>query len=250
MICKLTKIHIIALLFSAVILAGCHDTENTFYESGELECKYQYKKDTKIKDGVQKCFYKDGKLEREERYKNGEKNGVWKEWYENGQLDEEEHYKDGKKDGVFKYWYNKNGQLWREEHYKDGKKDGVFKSWYKNGQLRREEHYRDGVLDGVWKEWSEDGELEHERTFSKDEGINGVLDEAILVESAVEDLSASIVFEDKDEVDCEVREEKKREDPKKARYKAGGGGKPRGKCRSGASQHRGEPKLRNADDDF
>ena len=55
-------------------------------------------------------FYKNGKLKREGRLKNGKNDGLWKGYYENGELMEEGNFKIGKKVGSWKY-YNQDGQL-------------------------------------------------------------------------------------------------------------------------------------------
>ena len=74
-------------------------------------------------------FYRDGKLEGEE-----------KAWWENGQLEYQTVYKDGKREGEQKGWWD-NGQPRYQEFYKDGKREGEQR-WDRNGSLA----YQDAII--------------------------------------------------------------------------------------------------------
>ena len=103
---------------------------------------------TTMKDQVTKQYYKNGQLEVEKPYKNGNLDGVWKEFYENGQLKFEKPFKDGNLEGVVKEFY-KNGQLQAEKSYKNSNLEGVVKEFNKDGKLKSEEVYKSGFLEKV-----------------------------------------------------------------------------------------------------
>ena len=65
-------------------------------------------------------YYRNGQIEKEKNYKDGELDGKWTYYRENGQIEIEENYKDGKKDGKWTY-YNKDGSIDKVEEYKNGK---------------------------------------------------------------------------------------------------------------------------------
>ena len=66
----------------------------TYYESGQLKEKINYK-DGK-KEGERILYYESGQLEEKVNYKEGVKNGEWLNYYDNGQLVRTRIYKDGK----------------------------------------------------------------------------------------------------------------------------------------------------------
>ena len=66
----------------------------TYYESGQLKEKINYKDGKKEGEGL--WYYENGQLEEKVNYKEGEKNGEWLNYYDNGQLVRTRIYKDGK----------------------------------------------------------------------------------------------------------------------------------------------------------
>ena len=66
--------------------------------------------------GIERAYYKSGKLYRVTPYKNGKTNGIEKEYYENGVLKSEMPYIDDKVVGIAK-WYSESGKLYVEETF-------------------------------------------------------------------------------------------------------------------------------------
>jgi antitoxin component YwqK of YwqJK toxin-antitoxin module len=110
-------------------------------------------------------------------YKNGKLDGVQKTYYKNGKLFVESTYKNGKADGLKKLYY-KDGQLWETQIYKEDvllgsnnqPRNGIYKRFYKNGQLAAEGLYKDGFPQGEFKNYYENGVIEAFYSFvNKDE---------------------------------------------------------------------------------
>lgn len=121
-----------ALLLSICVFAGC--------SKSLPECESD---EDKITGCVGKeYYYNNGQLEIESEtpFKNGKENGIEKEYYKNGRLKRETPYTDGKLNGVVKEYYE-TGELLREAPYKNGEHDGVAKIYDKNGQLREKHFY-------------------------------------------------------------------------------------------------------------
>ena len=118
-----------ALLLSICVFAGC--------SKSLPECESD---EDKITGCVGKeYYYNNGQLEIESEtpFKNGKENGIEKEYYKNGRLKRETPYTDGELNGVEKRYYE-NGQLAGETPFKNGKENGVEKSYYESGQLEFE----------------------------------------------------------------------------------------------------------------
>ena len=99
-------------------------------------------------------------------YKNGEYDGMQRIYYKNGKVWEESIYKNGKIDGIVKIYY-KNGDLWEKQIFKNGilldanhkPWNGPYKRLYKNGQIAAEAQYKDGLPQGEMKSYYENGKI-------------------------------------------------------------------------------------------
>ena len=109
-------------------------------------------------------WHKNGQMQGEAHYEDGELAGRSVRWYENGQMKSEEHYEAGKRAGRW-VWWHKNGQMQREAHYEDGELAGRSVRWYENGQMKSEEHYEAGKRSGRWVAWHENGQMESEEHY-------------------------------------------------------------------------------------
>ena len=66
-----------------------------------------------------KEWHKNGKLEIQANYINGEKEGSYKEWHDNGRLHIQTSYVNGEKDGSYKYW-SYDGDYYYTKKYRSG----------------------------------------------------------------------------------------------------------------------------------
>lgn len=96
-------------------------------------------------DGVQRCYWDNGKLKSELRYADGELNGNC-------------------------LWYYNNGQLEKDCWYKYGQLDSVYTTWYESGQLFQDGQYADGMMDGSWLVFYPDGSLAAKAQYDKGSG--------------------------------------------------------------------------------
>lgn len=105
-------------------------------------------------------------LKFEPAYRNGKIDGLQKMYYRDGKLAEEITYKNGKIDGLVKIFYS-DGTLWEEQVYKEGllldennkPKNGVYKRFYKNGKLAKQVEYNQGLPYGESKSFYENGNI-------------------------------------------------------------------------------------------
>jgi antitoxin component YwqK of YwqJK toxin-antitoxin module len=105
--------------------------------SDSIMMSEEYKND-KL-DGLQKTYYKNGKLAEKTAYENGEKHGISLIYAENGQVTRELMYKNGKLHGRACY-LNPKGEKIREGFYTEGNKSGIWK-YYNEGKLVEEKEF-------------------------------------------------------------------------------------------------------------
>ena len=146
-------------------------------------------------------YYKSGKLESEDYYKNGKENGLRKDYYENGNIKMEDSIKDWERNGLCKK-YRSNGKLeftyfyindrlrTLKEYDLDGQtlmvetpyndhsnivnvKNGVKKHYSKNGNVEEETPYTNDTINGIAKEYytSEKLKSEYQYTKGKENGV-------------------------------------------------------------------------------
>jgi antitoxin component YwqK of YwqJK toxin-antitoxin module len=172
---------------------NCTECEQIFPERGETDYSY---KNGKL-DGIQKIYYKNGKLSEEMIYKNGKPDGLTKLYFKDGQLWETKIYREGllldsnnqPMNRIYKRYY-KNGQLAAEGLYKDGLPQGEYKNYYengvieafydyvhpeefslktyaKNGRIKFQGGYLNGQYDGKHVLYFDNGKPQFEMTFRK-----------------------------------------------------------------------------------
>jgi antitoxin component YwqK of YwqJK toxin-antitoxin module len=132
-----------------------------------------------VLNGVEKSYYKSGKLEAETPYDSGKINGVEKFYSENGKLYEVRPYVNDKLNGVVMS-YDENGKSDTVMSYVDGKENGIDRAYYKNGNLKWEYHYVNGERSGAEKLYYEDGKIHWIGGTEYDEFGNVVTDDTLM----------------------------------------------------------------------
>ncbi|MBU1996070.1 MAG: toxin-antitoxin system YwqK family antitoxin, partial [Candidatus Omnitrophica bacterium] len=123
-----------------------------------------------MKHGIQRSYYKNGKVYKEENYENGKINDLAKVYDAYGNILEESNYVNGRKEGVTRLYYE-DGTIKNEINFKYGIETGLCKAYYKDGSLMTEENFEDnestlkifdknGTMIGSF--YTEDGKLFHE----------------------------------------------------------------------------------------
>jgi antitoxin component YwqK of YwqJK toxin-antitoxin module len=105
----------------------------------------------------------------EQKFKNGIKDGVQKNFHENGKIESLTTYKDGMKEGKC-LSFHKNGAKFEEYNRVNGEIDGKYLCWYDNGQKSCEYEFKNGNPHGPSLTWSLDT-----KEVTKQEYQNGVV---------------------------------------------------------------------------
>jgi hypothetical protein len=111
-----------------------------------------------IKDGKQKIYSEDGKLQSIVEVKNGKANGRVRKYYTDGNLRMDAIYKDGKKNGKCLYFYG-NGIAFSQSYYIDGYKEGIEKRFYEDGKVMAHILYKKNEIQPGLKEFRKNGTL-------------------------------------------------------------------------------------------
>ncbi len=118
--------------------------------------------------GINRGYYKSGKMHIEASVKNDIADGTWKEYYENGKLKQEILFWHGLVHGIWKQYYE-NGNIEEESAYLsdsiDGKENGINKEYYENGTLKLETSIKNGELNGLEKGYYRDGKIMYQTPF-------------------------------------------------------------------------------------
>ena len=123
-----------------------HDDKKT------VRCSYFLDINDK-KQGVYKCYYPNGKLEKEGPFKNDEKDSVWIMYYPTGKTQTIAHYKNGLLHGKV-IWYYENGEK-TISNYKNDVLSGKSVFYYANGNIKGIYHFKNNNRHGSWKEFYE-----------------------------------------------------------------------------------------------
>ena len=116
-------------------------------------------------NGPTTLYSENGKIRREENYKNGQKEGLQRDFAPDGSITETM-FKNNQENGITKV-YNKDGILVSETNFVKGQKEGEAKEYYDQGTLRLVVTYKNNELDGIAREYYEDGQLKEDRAFDK-----------------------------------------------------------------------------------
>lgn len=121
----------------------------SYYSNGMLKTSENLTKDGKP-DGIQRSYYRDGGLQQEATFSNGELYGGEKVYYPTGELAQEIIAGNRGYSGVVKTYY-KDGKLKQDATIKDGKLEGVAKFYDEDGNLKETIVFRKGKVDGKTK---------------------------------------------------------------------------------------------------
>jgi len=119
-------------------------------------------------NGIQRDYYKSGKLKAEYHFVNGVPNGINKMFSVDGKLMAEYPFSEGKQNGVAKSYYP-SGKLMYEAPFVNGSPNGMTKDYYESGALKKETPYTHGMENGTEKEYYENGKIESETVYTNGE---------------------------------------------------------------------------------
>jgi len=158
------------------------ETERLYDISGKLNTETPYIDGR----GINKTFYKNGKIQNEIPLTNGKIHGVWKMFYEDGHPLGEMTYIDGERNGSQKM-FGPDGKIIKDEFIKaepksivipdkvvgDGQ-NGITKTYFASGELKSEVNYINGRMNGIAKTYFENGKLKSETPYLENK-INGLV---------------------------------------------------------------------------
>ena len=126
------------------ISANALETKKINYKNSN-KVKFEILDDSKQKNEKINKYYKNGKLEYTEQFRNGMRDGLKVYYYENGNAKYKVPFINGKVRGYIKA-YHKNGKLKFTSSLFDNKYDGYTKTYLDNGKVNKTHHYKDGKL--------------------------------------------------------------------------------------------------------
>jgi len=89
-------------------------------------------------------------------YKEGKPYGIQRVYYRSGKIRFEYPYVSGRLNGMVKVFYE-SGVLYEEISHKDGMKNGIWKEYYENGKPYSEAPYANDLPSKLPKKYNEDG---------------------------------------------------------------------------------------------
>lgn len=101
------------------------------------------------RNGRDFTYEMNGRIVKEEFYKDDKRHGARKDYDSEGRLKNLETYSEDKRNGKFIRYY-KGGSTREVTHYKMGKRHGAYKKYYQNGNLEEEGQYFEGNRMGEW----------------------------------------------------------------------------------------------------
>jgi antitoxin component YwqK of YwqJK toxin-antitoxin module len=75
---------------------------------------------------------------------NNKKEGLYQRWHKNGQLNEQYNYINGNIEGLYQTWFE-NGQIHYYVNFINNKKEGLYESWYVDGTLYMRGYYNNDI---------------------------------------------------------------------------------------------------------
>lgn len=137
-----------------------------YFENGNKRAKKNY--DGGLPTGPFVSYYMNGVYKIMGKYENGKKQGTWKFYTDKLKIEKEEKYTNGEmvytSEEIITYW---NDSLKivrsREKYDKDGR--SYFKAYHRNGNLYREGFFYEGKKDSTWQYFNPTGRLDTIRTF-------------------------------------------------------------------------------------
>ncbi len=128
--------------------------EKTYYPNGQIEREESFKNG--IPHGLSKRYYPNGGIESERSFENGIPHGWHRTWHENGVLASEVYLNHEVPDGIARQWDTK-GNLLGTFEIKNG--TGIEKKWYEDGTVENEISWVNGTTTGRWRMYEEDGTI-------------------------------------------------------------------------------------------
>jgi antitoxin component YwqK of YwqJK toxin-antitoxin module len=135
-----------------------------YFITGQLQWKGRLSSENpEVNEGWCVWYLKNGRIQQEGFFINGQLNGEFRSYYKNGNLHEKANYVNGLKEGESNY-YHSNGKVSSISHFVHDTLDGPIRSYHKNGQLMIKSLLVNGKKEGEETEWHANGQLKYKVT--------------------------------------------------------------------------------------
>ena len=121
-------------------------------------------KDT-VMEGPYKRFYRNGRLEAQTRYTNGQRDSTYVEFHPNGQRRLEATYRAGVRQGPFKTYYP-GGKVAQEGTFIDDEPGGQLTTYYPTGEIKLQTTLTKGQPSGTLRELYASGQPASEQEYA------------------------------------------------------------------------------------
>lgn len=121
-------------------------------------CAYKDKDGVLVKHGEERTWHKNGSLNRQSFYEDGELHGELIEWYPDKTAKLKTLYQHGKRHGQSSQW-NKDGKKLKDSTYVNDELNGPHMEYYSNGKPKVKGSYSNDLKSGLWEEYNERGEV-------------------------------------------------------------------------------------------
>jgi len=122
-----------------------------------------------LKHGDERHWYRNGQLQTERHFQDGEPVGRWVSWYENGELRSESFF--GTEELKPMTWWHETGEVSTRGMARNGLREGLWTSWYPDGAKKWEGRYVAGMREGEWIFWNPDGSIDQRGWYRADERV-------------------------------------------------------------------------------
>ena len=125
-----------------------------------------------VKDGLEQgkwtFWSKEGVIQQEVTYKDGEFHGEYINYNDEGKKVEQGNFVHSMKEGECKVWYE-NGQLELVGYNKIGYRDSLWTFYYPSGNKKEEGHFKRDERAGEWTSWYDNKQIKSKMLF--DNGV-------------------------------------------------------------------------------
>lgn len=147
---------VLTIVLSVILFSSCEQIEKAI--SDAENSKKNETKQSKVRDGVIKKYFKNGSLKTAITYHEGVKHGIAKSYYKDGKLRQEINYAENKKQGKATTYYE-NGKVFQITQYENDTIQGIREKYRQNGDLMAEIPYHGGRACQGLKEYLLNGDL-------------------------------------------------------------------------------------------
>lgn len=140
------------------------DATLTFFDEDGNKTSEGYFTREGYRSGKTTFYYTNGKVKREEEYKNGNLNGVQTKYFKNGNISSTQNYTNDEADGYL-LDYHSNKQLYEEGWMVNGKKQGAFYRYDAKGSLKSVINYLNNDEHGFSEYYYPNGKKDYEQEY-------------------------------------------------------------------------------------